>query len=176
VSLPAHPAPRPAGRQGVPRTGRTVQPGALTGHDPAGLRHVSARAATRSVTLLLAGTRQGCSQARDFTERTLADWALDCCHEDALTVVNELAANALLHALTEEEAAWLKLTLRPSHLVCAVTDHSNCLPVRLHSRDSLEEHGRGLRIVEALSEHWGWTRRFPTGKTVWAMLPIRPHI
>ncbi|MET7680564.1 ATP-binding protein [Streptomyces sp. NPDC005423] len=129
--------------------------------------------ATRSVTLPLTGTRRGCSQARDFTERTLSAWSLDTCREDARTVVNELAANALLHAFTEEEAACLKLTLRPAHLVCAVIDHSDRPPVRLHFTDLLREHGHGLHIVEALSEHWGWTRRFPAGKTVWAMLPIR---
>ncbi len=128
----------------------------------------------------LACTRQGCTQARDFTRRTLDHWALDDCGDDALAVVTELATNAVLHALPTEEAeqaeVWLRLTLRSAHLVCAVTDQSNNLPVFPHAQDPLQEHGRGLLIVDALSEHWGWTWRSPVGKTVWAMLPTRPRI
>jgi two-component sensor histidine kinase len=100
-------------------------------------------------------------------------------------VVTELLANAVLHAAPDPTAArpgpprplaeseiWLKLSLRRSaHLVCAVTDPSDHPPVYPHTSDPFDEHGRGLRIIDALSEHWGWTRRHPMGKTVWAMLP-----
>lgn len=159
MSLPAHPAPWPgptATRPGIPSYDMT-----------------------RTATLRLTGTAQGCAQARDFTDRTLDHWELGHCRDDALTIVCELAANAVLHARPRppadeaESEVWLKLTLRPAHLVCAVTDQSNELPRYSHSAIPLQEHGRGLHIVEALSEHWGWTRSAPTGKTVWAMLPRR---
>ncbi|MER6127803.1 ATP-binding protein [Streptomyces sp. NPDC001795] len=130
----------------------------------------------------LVGTRQGCTQARDFTRRVLDDWALDHCRDDALAVVTELTTNAVLHALpadrtegTEQAGVWLRLTLRSAHLMCSVTDQSNNLPVFPRTSDPLQEHGRGLLIVEALSQHWGWTWRSPMGKTVWAMLPTGPH-
>ncbi|MFI7409245.1 ATP-binding protein [Streptomyces sp. NPDC049627] len=136
----------------------------------------------RSVALRLTGTERGCGQARDFVRRTLGDWALDHCSADALMVVTELAANAVQHGVRHSAAAhsaaqgeaeiWLKLSLRrPAHLVCAVTDPSDSPPVYPHTSDLFDEHGRGLRIIDALSEHWGWTRRQPLGKTVWAMLP-----
>ncbi|MEU3611813.1 ATP-binding protein [Streptomyces sp. NPDC006872] len=129
----------------------------------------------RTAALHLTGSRDGFAQARDFTHRTLDCWSLGHCGDDAVVVVTELAANAVLHALphpwVDEFHARLRLTLRRSHLVCAVTDPSDNLPVYPHSADALLEHGRGLQIVEALSEHWGWTRRSPVGKTVWAMLP-----
>lgn len=164
MSSPAHPAFR-----------LSDQAAQLQGHRP--VRHTP-----RTATLRLIGTRQGCAEARGFTDRTLDGWALDHCRDDALTVVTELATNAVVHTQphipTEEADAvdlWLRLTLRPTHLVCAVTDHGNGLPVYASAGDPLREHGRGLRIVDALSEHWGWTRRFPTGKTVWAMLPVRSH-
>ncbi|MFD7131169.1 ATP-binding protein [Streptomyces sp. NPDC059894] len=148
----------------------------------------SVRDPARTATLHLTGSRQGFSEARDFTHRTLDGWRLDHCTDDALTVVTELASNAVLHGLpdalpdapADDTDVRLRLTLRRSHLVCAVTDPSDEPPVyphivNPHTVDPLLEHGRGLRIVDALAEHWGWTRRFPEGKTVWAMLPTRSH-
>ncbi len=166
MSLSAHPRLR---------SGPTALPAHPTA--PAGAHR---RDAPRTATLRLSGTAQGCAQARDFTDRTLGRWELDHCRDDALTIVTELAANAVVHALPHTPAdeagsgVWLKLTLRPAHLVCAVTDRSGDLPRYPLTSSPLQEHGRGLQIVEALSEHWGWTRYTPTGKTVWAMLPTRP--
>jgi hypothetical protein len=138
---------------------------------------VSVRDSPRTAALNLSGSREGFALARDFTHRTLDCWSLGHCSDDAVTVITELAANAVLHALprtsADESRVRLRLTLRRSHLVCAVTDPSDSLPVYPHPEDTLLEHGRGLHIVEALSEHWGWTRRCPVGKTVWAMLPTR---
>jgi anti-sigma regulatory factor (Ser/Thr protein kinase) len=127
--------------------------------------------------LRLSGDRAGCAQAREFTERVLKDWELASCRDDAVTVVSELAANAVLHAGRPDEGegsgagVWLKLTRRRAHLVCAVTDQGDTFPGTAHAAGPLEERGRGLFIVEALSQHWGWTRYAPKGKTVWAMLP-----
>jgi two-component sensor histidine kinase len=110
---------------------------------------------------------------------------LEHCTADAVTVVGELAANALVHAVPHtpdgEAEAWLRLTRRPNHLVCAVIDSSDSPPVCRPMSDPMEEHGRGLLIVDALSEHWGWTKRYragrtrSVGKTVWAMLPTDPR-
>ncbi|MGW2721786.1 ATP-binding protein [Streptomyces sp. NPDC001492] len=136
--------------------------------------------APRTAALHLPDTGQECAQARAFTHRTLACWELDHCRDDALSIVSELVANAVVHARPDkhcgdaEPGVWLKLTLRPHHLVCAVTDPGgSTLPACPRTTDQLDEHGRGLHIIDALSQHWGWTRSAPTGKTVWAMLPTR---
>ncbi|MER8009468.1 ATP-binding protein [Streptomyces sp. NPDC094149] len=134
-------------------------------------------AAPRTVQLCLSGDLTGCGQARVFTERALLDWGLDRCVDDALMVVSELTANAMLHARRcgtgdeREPDVRLRLTRRPTQLVCAVTDRSDAVPVSPHAPDSFQEHGRGLFLVEALAQHWGWTRYTPSGKTVWAILP-----
>lgn len=152
----------PARVPGQERTGR-VEP---TGDVP------------RSASLRITESPQGFAQARDFTRRTLGRWALGDRSDDAVLVVTELATNALLHAAPQARAGqtgvWLKLTLRRAHVVCAVTDQSDSPPMCPRTDGALEVHGRGLHIVEALSEHWGWTRS-PAGKTVWAMLPAPPR-
>jgi hypothetical protein len=135
--------------------------------------------APRTVALRLPDTGRECAQARAFTDRALGRWQLDHCRDDALSIVSELVANAVVHARPghpvgeAEPEVWLKLTLRRAHLVCAVTDPSSTLPIWSRTTDQLREHGRGLHIIDALSQHWGWTRFAPTGKTVWAMLPTR---
>ncbi|MEU1520408.1 ATP-binding protein [Streptomyces sp. NPDC005811] len=139
--------------------------------------HESVLDSSRTASLRLGGDREGCLEARNFTRRTLGGWSLGHCTDDALTVVTELTSNAVLHGLphlsTDQFDVRLRLTLRRSHLMCAVTDPGDSPPLYPHPGDDLLEHGRGLHIVEALAEHWGWTRRSPVGKTVWAMLPTR---
>ncbi|MFF8024439.1 ATP-binding protein [Streptomyces sp. NPDC007896] len=131
----------------------------------------------RFASLRITDSRQGLAQARAFTRSTLGRWALDHRSDDAVLIVNELATNAVLHAAPHspagENGVRLDLTLRRAHLVCAVTDQFDSPPVCPRTDAPLEVHGRGLRIVEELSEHWGWTRS-RAGKTVWAMLPTPP--
>lgn len=186
MSLPAYEGLRVPGST-TSAAGLSVTPDAPPG--PPGRRHLTRtglpHTSPRAAALRLTGAERDCGQARDFVRRTLGEWALDHCSADALVIVTELAANAALHAVPhcatgssepDEPEIWLSLSLRrPAHLVCAVTDPSDHPPVYPHVSDPLDEHGRGLRIIDALSEHWGWTRRQPLGKTVWAMLPTGPQ-
>src|SRR5690349_10121298 len=82
-------------------------------------------------------------------------------------VVTELATNALCHAAGPR---FVLISASSNHAHIAVRDRSGGAPeVRDADQD---EHGRGLRIVEALSAAWGTT---PTrdGKVVWAT--VRPE-
>ena len=191
VSLPAYQAPHlPAPAAPLPDVAAppdALRHLALSGSKRPGEHTCQkpSRSSSRSAVLRLTCTAQESARAREFTQRTLGDWALEHCSDDALIVVAELAANAVVHALPHtrdgEARAWLRLSRRPNYLVCAVIDSIDRPPTYPRTSDPWDEHGRGLRIVDALSEHWGWTWRYRAdgtareGKTVWAMLPTGPR-
>ncbi|MEV5440897.1 ATP-binding protein [Streptomyces sp. NPDC052682] len=125
--------------------------------------------------------REGFARARSFTRDTLHGWSLDHCCDDATLVITELAANAATHAAHALPPAGgapeirLGFRLDPAHLLLSVSDPDDNPPVYAPGAGSaLQEHGRGLCIVDALSEAWGWSPTPPSGKTVWARLPTRP--
>ncbi|MFF9457794.1 ATP-binding protein [Streptomyces flaveolus] len=129
--------------------------------------------------LRIACSGEGFALARVFTRDTLRRWSLDHCGDDAVLVITELAANAVAHAVpsaaTDRPEVRLALSLHPGRLTLSVSDPGDDAPVRTSSDDcDLREHGRGLSIVDALAEEWGWTPRPPAGKTVWATLSTRP--
>ncbi|MFF9580304.1 ATP-binding protein [Streptomyces rubiginosohelvolus] len=93
---------------------------------------------------------------------------------------SELVANAVRHG--ERRAplpdgsppvVWLALTRRPHSLLCVVYDPSRRRP-RLTPPAPLAEDHRGLPILEALSEGWGWKPSGANGKAVWARLALPP--
>ena len=113
--------------------------------------------------------------ARKFTRNTLKDWGLASLADDAEAIVGEFVANAVAHAarsLTSPDCGQplgLRLLRRTGEVMCAVLDPSDVAPVlRLPDRD--EEAGRGLQMVDALSDVWGWSPVTGRGKAVWAIL------
>jgi anti-sigma regulatory factor (Ser/Thr protein kinase) len=114
--------------------------------------------------------------ARHFTRSTLRGWGLEVLVEDASVVVTELLSNAVRHGLASPRDAsgapqllGLGLLRRGATVLCAISDPGADLPV-LREPDGLTESGRGLFIVGALSESWGWTPHHRAGKAVWALL------
>lgn len=57
-------------------------------------------------------------------------------------------------------------------MLCAVSDAGPGAPV-IRPQEALAESGRGLHIVDRLSESWGWTTPDRSGKTVWATMSVR---
>jgi anti-sigma regulatory factor (Ser/Thr protein kinase) len=115
--------------------------------------------------------------ARRLTRSTLRDWGLTVLAEDAETIVGELVANAVTHAappgpdrrLAGEEDLGLRLLHRPGEVTCAVLDPSSAPPVP-KSPGAATEAGRGLQLVDALSDVWGWSPVAGRGKAVWAIM------
>ena len=132
-----------------------------------------------SVALLIACSGEGFARARAFTRDTLCRWSLDHSIDDATLVITELAANAVAYgvprAVTGEAEVWLGLVRDPTHLLLTVSDPGEDPPeCTVTDASGLLEHGRGLCIVDALADDWGWTLRPPVGKTVWAKLSTPP--
>ena len=119
---------------------------------------------------------QSARMARRLTRNTLREWGLAFLAEDAETIVGEFVANAVTHAdasdLSRRQVAenlGLRLVRRTGEVICAVLDPSDTAPV-LRAPGSIEESGRGLQMVDALSDVWGWSPVAGRGKAVWAIL------
>jgi hypothetical protein len=119
---------------------------------------------------------QSARAARRLTRNTLRDWGLSTLAEDAETIVGEFVANAVTHAAEAAqnrrptaENLGLRLLRRTGEVICAVLDPSDAAPV-LKKPASVEEAGRGLQMVDALSDVWGWSPLAGRGKAVWAIL------
>ena len=117
--------------------------------------------------------------ARDFAVATVQRWGAAECADDVAVVVSELVTNALRHALpasgeTQQRRPVRLGLLQPGPCVlCAVSDPSRTVPVAKEA-DVLAETGRGLHVVGALADLWGYTTPSDTGKAVWAVCAGRP--
>jgi len=117
--------------------------------------------------------------ARDFTIATLRGQGTAHSSLDVAVVVSELVTNALRHALPgprdtgPREPIRLGLLQHGRWLLCAVADPGRAAPVP-RTPGALAEAGRGLQMVCALSDQWGYTTPGDAGKVVWAMFTARP--
>ena len=100
--------------------------------------------------------------ARQFVRHGLAGWLVGEPADDVLLIAHELASNALLHA---RSAFVVRLRRRDGWLRVEVDDAS-VQPPRVGPASPSALGGRGLVLVEALAETWGWELR-NGGKSVW---------
>ena len=129
------------------------------------------------VALALTADPQPAKAARRFTRATLSRWGLDPLADDAEVIVAELVANALCHASSaadvrhpdhRRDRIGLRLFRRAGEVMCAVLDPSDVAPV-LRAPNYETECGRGLQLVDALCDVWGWSPVVGRGKAVWAI-------
>jgi anti-sigma regulatory factor (Ser/Thr protein kinase) len=114
---------------------------------------------------------QAARAARRVTRTTLWDWGLGSLADDAEMIIGEFVANAIVHAgsMDSSDIPGLRLMRRSGEVMCAVLDPSDDAPV-LRRAISTDETGRGLRMVDAISDIWGWSPVVGHGKAVWAIL------
>ena len=112
------------------------------------------------------GTSSSVPRARHEVEQALETWGLHELTWTAALLVSELASNALLHART---GFTVVLEAPPGgRLRLEVSDGSRAVPRARRYGDEATT-GRGLRLVEDLSDAWG-VHRTEDGKTVWVEL------
>jgi anti-anti-sigma factor len=120
----------------------------------------------------IAPDRDAPGAARAAVAQFCADYGVGAGGDDAAAqlVASELVTNAVVHAGTP-----IDLTLRLSrpHLHIAVRDGGDGRARLAGIMDEAAESGRGLVLVDALSQAWG--NFVPTsGKVVWAVVRVRP--
>jgi anti-sigma regulatory factor (Ser/Thr protein kinase) len=111
--------------------------------------------------------------ARLHAVHVLREWELRDLANDAEMIVSELITNAIDAStlLSERPPVSLRLLLTGKSLVIEAWDHS---PLDLEPReaDADDECGRGLTVVAALSDRWGWERTGRNRKVVWAEIAL----
>lgn len=126
-------------------------------------------------TLILGALADAVPSARAHLRQLLLGWGQAEVGPDAAVVVSELVTNSVVASAALGLAAapvliWLGSDSR-CLLLLAVTDASPRPPVRPNLGPDAER-GRGLALVEALSNRWGWQPASIPGlrKVVWAEL------
>jgi anti-sigma regulatory factor (Ser/Thr protein kinase) len=111
--------------------------------------------------------------ARLHARHVLWEWGLARLGESAELLVTELISNAVKASrvvVGQASAVRLWLVSDRARILILVWDASPQPPVRADASGEAE-NGRGLMLVEAISEQWGWyCSDDSSGKFVWAIL------
>ena len=126
----------------------------------------------RNFGVLLSPTPRGARLGRLLATEQLRTWGLPL--DPAAHIVAELAANAATHGRVPGRNFQLTLYVVADTLRIEVTDTcGDRFPYARHSAPEAES-GRGLVLVDAFADRWGWTPGSPPRKTVWAEVALPP--
>ena len=129
--------------------------------------HASVSVASRT----FRSTPAAAGSSRHFLRDVLTAWQLDDFKDTAALAVSELMANAVLHTAGDVQLAVRRLG--ECGIWIGVTDDSDRLPQLRQATDE-DISGRGLSIVDLVSDTWGVTLDAAGGKTVWLRLSREP--
>ena len=104
------------------------------------------------------------ADARRWAVEQCPPWAHGDIAEDLRLIVSELVANVVEHGVGPPI---LSLTSAESVIRLEVSDRGHG-PIAMGAPSPGSEHGRGLRIVDALSTQWGTSHSDAWGNVVWA--------
>jgi anti-sigma regulatory factor (Ser/Thr protein kinase) len=135
-----------------------------TDDDVAVLAVEHAFAMSRSATMHVAAEPTGPSRVRQWMSTRLREWQVpEPVIGAAILCTSELTTNALLHAGTP---AQVHIDLNAERLLVSVADTGTRGSVIRARADTLASRGRGLGLIEELSDSWG-TDPTVRGSTVW---------
>ncbi|MEU6017459.1 ATP-binding protein [Streptomyces sp. NPDC047515] len=131
-------------------------------------------------TMRFSSTSRGARLARRLAGERLDAWGIpygNDTHDTLTLIVAELSANAVSHGHVPGRDFRLHLSAEGTALRVEVTDtRGEKVPVVSEPSGDLNgggEGGRGLLLVAALADRWGW---YPCadgpGKTVWAVCSV----
>jgi serine phosphatase RsbU (regulator of sigma subunit)/anti-sigma regulatory factor (Ser/Thr protein kinase) len=146
-----------------------------TDDDVAVLAVEHAIATSRSATMLVPAEPTGPSRVRQWMTARLRDWGVpEPVLGAAILCTSELTTNALLHAGTP---AQVHVDLSAERLLVSVADTGTRGSVARARTDALSSRGRGLGLIEELSDTWG-TDPTVRGSTVWfeMLIPSGPTL
>jgi anti-sigma regulatory factor (Ser/Thr protein kinase) len=138
-----------------------------TRDDDVAKREVGVGGATvRDVNRLeLPGSIEAAATARGFVAGVLERDPSGVVIDTAVLLVSELVTNAIRHG---SPPCALVISMRDDGVQLAVQDADSTIP-SLQQPDALAENGRGLVLVDALSDDWG-IRPVTGGKETWFFL------
>ena len=113
------------------------------------------------------GDPRAARHARDAIARFVSDPGLESVRETCVLLVSEVVTNALRHT---DGHVWLELWRYPDRLRVEVSDETSRGLVT-GGHDLLDESGRGVPLMDALSDAWGTAPR-GEGKVVWFELAL----
>jgi anti-sigma regulatory factor (Ser/Thr protein kinase) len=130
--------------------------------------------------MCLAAVATAVALSREFARRTLRGWGLHSLIDDAELVVSELVTNAVkATGLPDrsrsqgtdaaQDTIEMKIRLLGAGFYVEVWDRNGGSPTVPAQTDDAEG-GRGLFLVESLSDKWGVRHPAEGGKVVWARL------
>jgi len=123
-----------------------------------------------SHTTALTADPPSASLARDFVRGHLLRHGLPSMVDTLRLAASELATNAMVHAQTPFT---VHLSRTDHRVLLVVEDDSAKAPVPVASQ-ALDDGGRGLAILAAISQGWGVTAAEGGAKSVWASFDV-PH-
>ncbi|MER5555862.1 ATP-binding protein [Streptomyces sp. NPDC002793] len=138
-----------------------------------------ARFAWHDFTMRFSSTPRGARLARRLAGERLDAWGIPYgsdAHDALSLTVAELSSNAVRHGHVSGRDFRLRVCAEGTAIRIEVTDtRGDRLPCPAEVAPTDHDGGRGLLLVAALAERWGW---YPCadgpGKTVWAVLEVLP--
>lgn len=108
--------------------------------------------------------------ARRLVQTALAAWGMEELIDDATVVITELVSNAANHSRLPSIRVIIS---RPceDRIRLGIVDRSTSLPMMRTDSNGEQICGRGLLIVDALTELWG-TDLYRWGKQVWGEIRV----
>ncbi|WP_443064401.1 ATP-binding protein [Streptomyces sp. NBC_00562] len=140
------------------------------------IRRTQPRFPWHHFTMRFSSTPRGARLARRLAGERLEAWGIPYgsdAHDVLTLIVAELSANAVRHGRVPGRDFRLRLSAEGATLRVEITDSRGESIPALAKPPSDLDGGRGLLLVAALTDRWGW---YPCvdgpGKTVWAVLDV----